>query len=803
MEALRILIVEDDREASEELEAAVLRTKPEAVVDKAGDFETAMQLGCQVKYDLIFTDLLLLPDGVEVRNSRLIETSDCDRMLGPAEHRRFLNTEGGIGFVKSLRTTAGGLNVFTPIVVMTWYMEGDAYEAIESQLLIDGDPNIVMLPKHSRITELADSLDEETRSRFPSLLEPLQRLLDLCLDLPWTPEHAGLVKSAARALTKTYRITKAMGQSRQIRLPQAAGTMAYQSTNSVVCTLHVNIDPLGDSDSIVKLLGNTSPGSDELTALYDWPLLRDWVLLNPRIKVDLSITVRLVTEEEDLPIVELPIFRTSPTDLYGSGPTADAELADQLIERLILVFIAHHSEPPADRGDGLGITTSLLCQNLAAGTASGDEVDRPAGEWGVNGLKPDIAGALERIEKGVRASDKIQDVRAKLREAMSGYRGFIDGDALDLMPEQTKRQKSFWYFNGNMSLSLPEEEWHRPEGAEAQHVAFFLLSDEISFQCLGGRYAPPEELELRFREAGMTVERFTSLDQIADVPKRLPDATLAVVAPGDDALLDSFISGPARELWAEALPDGCPPTIIVLGDEVGLRSQEEMEGLRAAGIDCMYPSRIEGALDLTKIIDHVICAGYRTRYLAVPSGKDDPGARAAARPRLSAPFADLVERFGYDGDLFSGAASERLDDGRILVTASKTHKLSTDPDEVAVVEEMDVIRNVVTWAGVGKPSSSVRWHALIYDHLPWVRCILHTHWKDFTYSDLLASRTTPHYRLSGSRREAAEITGALAGGWPPASVAVLKDHGEVFVGEDWESVLALVAETREASLSAR
>lgn len=209
----------------------------------------------------------------------------------------------------------------------------------------------------------------------------------------------------------------------------------------------------------------------------------------------------------------------------------------------------------------------------------------------------------------------------------------------------------------------------------------------------------------------------------------------------------------------------------------------------------MFPSRVPDALDLTKIIDHVICSGYRTRYAALASDEDDADARAAARERITEVFAELFEQHGYEGDRFSGAGSERLPDGRLLITASKTDKLSTNPDDVAVVHEMDVVCNKVTWSGRNKPSSSVRWHSTIYDHLPWARCILHTHWKDLTYSEGLADRATAHYRLSGSRREAAEITAVLAHGEAPAAVAVLKDHGEVFVGEDWESLLALVTET--------
>jgi CheY-like chemotaxis protein len=800
MDPLRILIVEDDAQSLHELEAATRGCRPEVEITSAGAFDQAMELGEQVEFDLIFTDLLLLPEGVEMRNSRLVST-ETGKILGPEAHQRFLNTEGGIGFVRSLRTKYGP-NTYKPIVVMTWYMEGDGYEAIEEELMLDDDPKLVMLPKYSRIAEVTRDLDPESRSKCPPLEQPLQRLLDQCLSVPWDHEHGEKVRRAAKDLTKKYRITKAETQDAPARFPQQAGPMHYAMTGSAMCTLNIDIDPLGDSETIVKLLGGTKAGADELSNLRDWPLLRDWVLLNPRIEVELSITVRLVSEEEDLPPVDLPVFRTSPDKAYETGPTGEAMLVERLIERLLLVFIAHHSQPPTDRADdGLGITNNMICRNLATGR-TGDGVQTPGGGWGATGVEPDLEATLARLTRGARIQDKVQDLRATLREAMPRYQT-IGGDALNLIPEASGKRGSSWYFNGNMALHLPTEEWHQPHGAEAQKVAFFVLSDQMAFQCLGGRYAPSDELEQRFRHAGMTVERFTSLDEIVDLRDRLPEATLAVVAPVDDAQLDQFVSGPARQMWLDVGPQGRPPTILVLTDEAVLRSPEEMEKLRAAGIDCMYPSRIEGALDLTKIIDHVICAGYRTRYGSEQAGEDALEARVAARPKLKKAFSRLVDGFAYDGDLFSGAASERIDGGRIAITASKTNKLSDDPDDVAVIDDFDVMRNIVTWRGRKRPSSSSRWHALIYDRILWASCILHTHWKSLTYNDAMEDRATSRYRLSGSRREAAEITGVLSAGGPPAAAAVLRDHGEVFIGEDWDSIVALVERTMEANYVAR
>ena len=796
MKPKKVLIVEDEPAAREELEVAIKRTSAGVSVDQAATFKRAMELVKQVEYDVIFVDLLLLPGGTHMKNARLVAAGEAHTM-DPLERDRYSKEEGGIRLVQEIRMDPNGPNLSTPIVVMTWYIETNGDRWIRRELMLDDDPRLVILPKYSRVTALQDSLDDELRSMCPSLLEPLQRILEACLASKWTPEHSKIVQGAASELIVGYRYTKAMRKDSVSGFPRRGGPVVFQPHLPVETTLRVDIDPLGDSDSIIELLGSTRPGSDELADLYQWPRLRDQVLLNPRLNVELSLHVTLADNVE-LPPIALPAYRTGPDAMHGLGPSADEELVQRLLERLVLVYLASQSEPREEMGEGWGVTNKALCEMLAIESERHRGMPYYREPWGTARLNPDITAMLGRVEEWTGVTDRIADVQARLREAVRGLG--ISGELLDQLSDEEGSPSGMWNFCGELELALPDEAWYQPQGLDAHRVAFFALSDEVPFACLGGRYAHSSELELRFREAGMTVERYGSLREIADVPSRFPGATLIVVAPADDELLDSFIDGPARRLWRDGLPERDPLTILVLTDDARVRDQVEMERLRADNIDCMFPSQVEGALDLTKIMDHVICSGYRTRYLGKHVGSGDLVARQAARKRISAVFERLVSEHRYDGDLGSGAASERLPDGGLLITASKTDKLSTDPNDISIVEDMDVVRNVVTWSGARRPSSSTRWHALIYDHLPWANCVLHTHWKALTYSEPMAGCTTAHYRLSGSRREAAEIVSVLATGRSPATVAVLRDHGEVFVGESWESILDLVAETRVAEL---
>lgn len=793
MSSLKVLIVEDEMDAREQLKAAIKRTVPGVVVDEAATFARATELSMQVKYDVLFVDLLLLPSGTHIENARLVAEGE-PRMMDPLERDRYSRQEGGIRLVREIRTDPSGPNLSTPIVVMTWYLESNGDGWIRRELMLDDDPQLVILPKYARITALQNRLDDDLRSICPSLLDPLQRILEACLVPNWTLEHAKNVDGAAHELIRDYRYAQAIQKNSASGFPRRSGPPAFEPSLPVGATLQLKIDPLGDSASIIELLGNTRPGSDELADLYQWPRLRDQVLLNPRLNVELSLHV-ILAEDRPLEPIPLPAYRTGPDAMHGSGPSADDELAQCLLERLVLVYLALQSEPRDETGEGWGVTNRALCEMLAFAS------DRDWGSepWGTTGVIPDIRAMLGRLEQGAGVTDRLTDVQARLREALHPLG--ISGQLLDQLPGEDGKPSGMWNFCGELKLALPKEQWFRPEGLDAHRVAFFALSDEVPFACLGGRFARASELELRFRDAGMTVRRHARLDGIGEVPRMSPEATLIVVAPVDDALLDSFIDGDVRALWRDGLPEHKPLTILVLTDDARQRHKDEMDQLRADNIDCMFPSRIEGALDLTKIMDHVICSGYRRRYGAKQLDGGKEAARLAARDRVSAVFERLVSDYGYDGDLESGAASERLPRSRrFAITSSKTDKLSTDPDDIAIVEGMDVVRNELTWSGVHPPSSSSRWHALIYDHLPWVNCILHTHWKALTYSQRMKERTTPHYRLSGSRREAAEISAILARGEPPATLAVLRDHGEVFVGESWESVLDLVEETMAAEL---
>jgi CheY-like chemotaxis protein len=791
---MRVLIVEDERTSLRQLADAVTRLRPDAVVDEATDYETAIAAITATAYDLIFSDLLLLPPGVAYDVGFLRFDDGTERLMQPEDWHQYTVAEGGVEIVRRLRTLVGP-NTHTPVVIMTWFVEQDGFERITRRLSRDDDPKLVMFPKISRVDELVESLPQALADHGPWLQGELEYLLKCCLRVPWTLNDGLELRRAAAQFRTSFAVTKEKRDLARSGLYVMApgGGGWYEPQAPVACTLTLTIDPSNDLETFVKLLGSSESDGPELADLYDdWPTLRDWVLLNPNIDLEVGLAVKLVGDGRDPKPHEVPLtkYTTGPASTWGEGREAERRLMSLLAERLILTYLAAQTEPPQATQEGWAITLRGL------GRLADDPVAdrqppwaRQAG-WGASGTDPDVPALLAEIGRGARMTDHLTDLGNAI-DARTRGAYFRPQAVLSKLPQQRG-----WYFNGSLSLTLPPEAWHAPNEYEAQRVAFFPLADSVPFACLNGRMASPDELELRFREAGMSVERFGSLAEVERIADRMPDATLAVVAPVDDDLLDSFIGGEAFETWQRVPLAERPFTILVLTDDVTVRSPEEMALLRGAGIDCMYPSRVPGALDLTKIMDHVICAGYRTRYESVQLSNDDPEARAESREVLSGLFGFAREN-GYDGDSLSGAASLLLPNGDLAVTASKTEKRSSDPADVALVHDVDVVRNRVEWSGVKKPSSSTRWHSLIYQAIPTARVILHTHWKALTYSGALGEFATSQYRLSGSRQEAAEIVCALTRNGNDGQFAILRDHGEVFVGTSVADLEDVVGRTLE------
>ena len=745
-------------------------------------------------FDIVYTDLLLPPPGWRVGEGFMVNSSTGEqRRFTDEDWRNWVIEEGGIDVVRRTRTLPGP-NLRVPVVVMTTFVETLPYPRITRPLGYPDDPRIVLLPKFGSVEKLSTTLIAGLQPVVANLENDLHEALHLSLSGPWDVAHAQSVSAAAEQVRRRYRQGLRKSRlARAIPYTERQTPSRLSAATEVTCTLRVEIDPGSDVETLVELLG---PASDEheLSVLYDdWPRLRDLVLLNPAIEVRLSIHVEVVGEPDHDPI-DLDLFELASGPSVGHGdPVRDEHRLRQMLkQRLILVFLAASTEPPFELEEGWGATERDLLR-IARDRSPESEHVQP---WGSTEIELDTSGLLDEIANGIGFRDLLEGLTISLRQHTHRRKLYFDAESI-VAPVKFPSGRG-WFFNGGLELQLPTEYWHKPEGADQQRVAFFALADEVSFACLDGRLAAVDELELRFRNAGMDVERFNALEQVASLVDYQPDATLCVLAPVGEELLSSFVAGNARELWsaAHAASGPLPPTILVLNEDVSIRSPEDMARLREIDVDCMYPTQQRDALDLTKIMDHVICAGYRVRYQPLHADRDMPAERARARGVFTAAF-EHVRALGYDGDSGSGAASERWTQDRILVTSSKTDKYSTDRDDVAIVDRVEFLGNCVHWSGERRPSSAIRWQWLIYERFPWAQCILHTHWKALTYNPALAEHRTARYRLSGSRMEAADLVRTLRSDDGQTAFGVLRDHGEVFVASSWDRLFGLVAEVQE------
>lgn len=163
---------------------------------------------------------------------------------------------------------------------------------------------------------------------------------------------------------------------------------------------------------------------------------------------------------------------------------------------------------------------------------------------------------------------------------------------------------------------------------------------------------------------------------------------------------------------------------------------------------------------------------------------------------------------------FSGNASLRLEDGRIMITASGLPKGNLGENDLIVVDESGKILE-----GSRKPSIELGLHLSIYKTFPGCRAILHTHpvWLQTVAKLLAASEKTPSMldlglaesdywrerlviapeQAPGSAALASAAVLALLAHWPqknslllPAAVW-LTGHGLCSLGENLHAALGI------------
>ncbi len=152
--------------------------------------------------------------------------------------------------------------------------------------------------------------------------------------------------------------------------------------------------------------------------------------------------------------------------------------------------------------------------------------------------------------------------------------------------------------------------------------------------------------------------------------------------------------------------------------------------------------------------------------------------------------------FGFNGNI-----SHRLNTGTILITATGTCLgYLTDKD----ILTMDLKGAVI---GKGKASSERLMHTAIYQALPKVQCVLHTHTTYtngfFLSNDRFTPKTFEAQFYLGEVKAIAQTTPSVTDPAPVVealkmnNIVVLKNHGVVAVGDDPFNAFVLIQELEE------
>ena len=171
-----LLIVEDEKDVAQSLKAYIERFQDRISVTPicAYSYDEAVGFLRQYSFDLVLTDLLLLPPDSRIDGGNLRFGSDNNARSEPMEHdhwKKFVVDEGGVGLVNSLRKAEAGeyrTKSDVPVLVLSYFDSAPGYMNILRRL---NHPNTIFMPKINKNPNYADvSHDEQIKDRFSAML---------------------------------------------------------------------------------------------------------------------------------------------------------------------------------------------------------------------------------------------------------------------------------------------------------------------------------------------------------------------------------------------------------------------------------------------------------------------------------------------------------------------------------------------------------------------------------------------------------------------------------------------------------
>lgn len=199
-----------------------------------------------------------------------------------------------------------------------------------------------------------------------------------------------------------------------------------------------------------------------------------------------------------------------------------------------------------------------------------------------------------------------------------------------------------------------------------------------------------------------------------------------------------------------------------------------------------------------KIADLLLCKTKHTRYMSNQLGQRIP--KEVLRLNYGCFKSAITQIFasGLFNGLEDGSLSVRIGSRGILCTATRTSKRpdTFTPEHLVLIESLDPETNTIDWIGTRAPSSSAPWHTMIYDVLPDIQAVVHTHSRFMTYSsspDALAVRSSRYVRY-GEPGVFESVRHILEKG---NRVTILQGHGEVAVGDSLQDALDAAISLKE------
>ncbi len=783
-----VLIVEDEEDVAAALEAylSALNFRASVKYARVTTNREAHESLIGVRYDLLIVDLLLLPPGYRLAGGILhFETTDGGESSEPLSHthwQRYVVDEGGIGLVRALRRGEIG-HGFTPrdvpVIVSSYFDSAPGYMNVVRRL---EDYNTILVPKINKNPNYHDlSGDVQLRHRFERLLA---HILFEC-DLQNAEVEAVFIRDRVR-----MRRLEAMR-----RHPEFLTIMQKKYL------LALEID-LREQPRLAWRQVSRQQDYRFQDWYEDWPLLRDEVLLNPKVGIRVSLRRRdesLVGQED---VVRLGQFDFSPT--RGKIAKGDRYWRRRLT---LLAYLALATEPPAWlRGSNWALMTAGLGKAMTLPTVS-EEVEQD--------VEDAIAWFGPEIETWVRSD--VREIRKHVLSAAKDYalangihkpKQWAEEVRSNFLVSSHPSKKEGYYFNGDIEITttLDDAGVAKQPMSNYSTINIWPSDKTIKFSCSEGDPIDVNELAARLERQ---FERVAILPGMTVEVDSLEEQSLLLNAPANYEALcwwmektsegaDGFLArARAREIKIIVAPSEEACAEFMLSD---------FERLANAGVHVIHTQGLGDSIPEAKVVDTIICRDYRIKFNWISRGlltgeySYYQDTRRFARQMTQ--HYEVLQDHGALGDRRAGSASHRLDDRAFVVTTSRSNKLSPAGAKFLIVSSYDPVSDFAWTVGppTNTPSSCSPWHAFIYAHDEKVRYIIHTHEKASTYAEKANEFRTESYLEDGVWHTGPQILAALRPfGGKDARIAVLRGHGAVAVASTLPSCVdALIQFTKWA-----